>query len=284
MLIKKREKPPELLRFEALRGRMAFSAGQQREYLNLSLGYAGECLHDQIAESMASHVIQLNDLLLESGGRTCQIDTLFICAGKVFILEIKNWQGSFEIMDDTFAELSACPLAQLKRSKQIVTHLLQGMGVRAEIEERLIFMNPNMTVYGLERNMPLLFAHQLPEYYQNVCRLGRWTAADKHLAEKLLQQHMSVNRFTKEVAYSHTTVTNGVMCPACREKMQAFNLVALCCAQCGQRVRKKVCLIQAKAELDILFAESEYPLHDLYEWCDGLISKRTIFDFFRHRS
>ncbi|WP_373804975.1 nuclease-related domain-containing protein, partial [Jeotgalibaca porci] len=94
MLLKSREKSFELVQFEALRGRILFSEEQERLYKYVTAGFTGESLCDQMAESMAGRVIQIRDLRLESGGRTCQVDSLLVLDGKVYLLQIKNWEGS----------------------------------------------------------------------------------------------------------------------------------------------------------------------------------------------
>ena len=83
MLLKSREKSFELVQFEALRGRIVFSEEQERLYKYVTAGFMGECSCDEMVESMAERVIQLRDLLLASGGRTCQVASLLVVAGKV---------------------------------------------------------------------------------------------------------------------------------------------------------------------------------------------------------
>ncbi|MGP6146437.1 nuclease-related domain-containing protein [Jeotgalibaca sp. A122] len=284
MLMKVREKPIELQKLEALRGRMAFTSEQERLYKSLLIGYRGECLNDGMADDMDEYVMRLHDLLLVSGGRTCQIDSLFISDGKVYLLEIKNWEGSFDIKDGDFIGLAACPLAQLKRSKLILENVVRSMGIELEVEARLVFMNPKIVVYGIQRDAPILFVHQIPEYYRDICWRGGWSQWDRRLAERLLKYHVAVNPYQKEVPYSRASVSSGMMCPDCRGKMMGFDLVKLYCSRCNFYELKKDGLVRAKAELDTLFGNSLYPQRDLYLWCEGLVSKRMIHTFITQRS
>lgn len=284
MLLKSREKSFELVQFEALRGRVVFSEEQERLYKYLTAGFTGESLCDQMAESMAGRVIQIRDLLLESGGRTCQVDSLLVVAGKVYLLEIKNWEGSFEIVDGRFVGLSACPLAQLQRSKMIVEHLLRRYGFRVEVEARLLFINPKISLYGLTRQEPALLRHQVEPYFGSVGEGSFWNQWDRKIGEFLLQQHVPENRFANPVVYDPGTVQCGVMCAACRVRMRPYDLLRLECPTCGTKELKRDCLGRTHAEMTVLFDEPVYPKYALYKWCDEVISRRMIYDFSRQRS
>lgn len=277
MLLKSREKSFELVQFEALRGRIVFSEEQERLYKYVTAGFMGECLCDEMAESVAERVIQLRDLLLASGGRTCQVDSLLVVAGKVYLLEIKNWEGSFEIVDGRFVGLSACPLAQLQRSKTILEHLLRRYGFHVEVEARLLFINPKISLYGLTRQEPVLLRHQVEPYFGSVGEGSFWDQWDRKIGEFLLQQHVPENRFAKPVLYDPGTVQCGVMCAACRVRMRPYDLLRLECPTCGTKELKRECLGRTKAEFEALFANKPCSRHALHIWCDGLISRRMIY-------
>lgn len=283
MIIKNRDKPFELLQLEALRGRITFSAEQERLYRYLTTGFVGECLSDRMVENAAERVIQMHDLLLTSGGRTCQVDSLLVVDGKIYLLEIKNWEGSFEIADGRFVGLSACPLAQLQRSKMIIEHLLGRFGFRIEVEARVLFVNPKLQLYGLTRSDPVLLLHQIEPYFRNVAGAHAWDSWDKKIADFLLLQHVAENRFANPVVFDKFAVARGVMCVDCRVRMRAYDLLRLQCVKCGQTELKRECLARSKAEMEVLFEEPVHPKYALYNWCDGLVSRRMIYDFSRQR-
>lgn len=283
MIIKNRSKPDELLKLEALQGRVAFTYEQQRIQQSLATGLTGEFYFDALAQEIDDAVICLNDLLVISGGRTCQIDALFIANGTLYLFEIKNWEGSFAIENGDFVGLSACPLAQLKRTTLILVNLLRGLGIDVMVESRLIFMNPKITVYGIQRESPILFVHQLPHYFQEISKHGAWTERDHQVGNMLLNQHISHNPYRKEIAYSWESVSGGILCPHCRLKMRSHDLLKLSCCRCKFVELKKDGLKRTKDELDILFEKSLYPARDLHLWCEGLISKRMIQTFITQR-
>lgn len=278
MKIKNRDKPFELLQLEALRGRIVFSPEQERLYRYLTTGFIGECLSDRMAENVAGGVIQMHDLLLSSGGRTCQVDSLLVVDGKVYLLEVKNWEGSFEIMDGRFAGLSACPLAQLQRSKMIVEHLLGRFGFRVEVEARVLFVNPKLQLYGLMRSDPVLLLHQIEPYFRNAAGGHAWNSWDKKIADFLLQQHVPENRFANPVVYDPLAVERGVMCVDCRVRMRCYDLLRLQCVKCGQTEMKRECLARMQAEFEVLFDGKTCSRHALHIWCDGLVSRRMLYD------
>lgn len=283
MKMNHRDKPFELLQLEALRGRIVFSSEQERLYRYLTTGFIGECLSDQMVEKSAGRTIQMHDLLLTSGGRTCQVDSLLVVDGKIYLLEVKNWEGSFEVQDGRFSGLSACPLVQLQRSKMIVEHLLVRYGFRVEVEARVLFVNPKLQLYGLMRSDPVLLLHQIEPYLHTAAGAHTWNSWGKKIADFLLQQHVPENRFANPVVFDRLAVARGVMCVDCRVRMQSYDLLRLQCIKCGQTELKRECLARSKAEMDVLFDEPVHPKYALYNWCDGLVSRRMIYDFSRQR-
>jgi predicted RNA-binding Zn-ribbon protein involved in translation (DUF1610 family) len=187
-------------------------------------------------------------------------------------------------VDGRFVGLSACPLAQLQRSKTIVEHLLRRYGFRVEVEARLLFINPKISLYGLTRQEPVLLRHQVEPYFGSVGEGCAWDQWDRKIGEFLFQQHVPENRFAKPVVYDPGTVQCGVMCAACRVRMRPYDLLRLECPTCGTKELKRDCLGRTHAEMTVLFDEPVYPKYALYKWCDETISRRMIYDFSRQKS
>ncbi|WP_373766038.1 hypothetical protein, partial [Jeotgalibaca porci] len=50
----------------------------------------------------------------------------------------------------------------------------------------------------------------------------------------------------------------------------------LICGDCGFNELKKNSLRRSITELDLLFPLEKQRVHQIYQWCDGLVSKRLI--------
>src|SRR5690625_749970 len=95
MVLKTRAKPKELLVMKALEARMDLSIKQKQYFQALERGYDGEVLFDSLIEKLECECIILNDLLLNFNNTTFQIDSLIITSNKIYIFEIKNYEGDY---------------------------------------------------------------------------------------------------------------------------------------------------------------------------------------------
>lgn len=95
MIYKQREMTGELRLLHALDRRLTLSPKDRKNYLHLLKGLKGERRFDKLLNNLKCDHIQIHDLLLEHNGTVFQIDTLLITKEKVFVYEVKNYQGEF---------------------------------------------------------------------------------------------------------------------------------------------------------------------------------------------
>src|SRR5699024_12019603 len=80
-----------------------------------------------------------------------QLDTLLIFNQTVYLFEVKNYQGEFQLEKDhlhcyTTGKNYRNPLHQLKRSELMLTDLLSNMDMNFQIKSYLIFIK---NIYNL---------------------------------------------------------------------------------------------------------------------------------------
>ncbi|WP_369413997.1 nuclease-related domain-containing protein [Aquibacillus saliphilus] len=95
MSFKSRTKSKELAILKLLHMRMNLTIKDKQHYLNLQKGYQGEELFDTLTEKLQCECLVLNDLLLEVNSTTFQIDSLIITQEKIYLYEVKNYEGDY---------------------------------------------------------------------------------------------------------------------------------------------------------------------------------------------
>lgn len=100
--MKARVKPKDLIILEILRNRMKLSEKEEQYYLSLKKGYDGELVFDELIYGFPKGWYFLNDLLLTENNTYFQIDTLGILGDCLYLFDIKNYDGDYVVMGDTW--------------------------------------------------------------------------------------------------------------------------------------------------------------------------------------
>ncbi|MGP6146408.1 nuclease-related domain-containing protein [Jeotgalibaca sp. A122] len=281
MLLKRRDDLIELELMKCLRGRVTFSEKEERQFRFLVLGEIGENIVNNKAACLEGTIVQIQDLVI-SQDRICQIDLLLIGSQKIHILDAKHWEGTYKVGPDGFMDLTHDPLHQLERAKRMVAEILRKMRVPLPVEARLVFTNPNVTLYGLTAEMPIVLPQQLDSYFQKI-RMTEAAMSDwqLRLGERFVGMHVNDNRYRKLMSYDHDSVRPGIMCGECRGVMREHSRKMLGCSNCGLTEPKLVGLKRTKKEFERLFPNHKKPVESLYRWCGGLVSKRSIYEHTR---
>lgn len=281
MVIKGRRKPVELAVLESLAGRMGLAPKLERQLDALRSGYSGEVALDQSLVALQDSVVQLSDVTFV-GNQVCQLDTVLVSANGIYLLDVKNWQGAYTVGEHGFASLANDPLDQLKRAEKLFRRLLEQERIALPVESRLVFVNPELTLYGVQPEMPLVLPQQLPAYVERIGeRAGLLTEREERVARRILRYHSDDNPYRQKVDYSWEAVGNGMLCAACRKLLVEKSHKYLLCPSCGVVEAKGAALRRTKRELDVLFPGCVPEVDRLYRFCGGMVSKRTIFDVVR---
>ncbi|GEK91965.1 nuclease-related domain-containing protein [Alkalibacterium kapii] len=97
-IIKKREKSKLLIGLNYLDKRTKLNDSDKRYLINLEKGFKGEEQFDALVKKyLIGEALVLNDLLIESKGNTFQIDALIITTDTLYLYEIKNFKGDFQM-------------------------------------------------------------------------------------------------------------------------------------------------------------------------------------------
>lgn len=276
MKIRKRKKPYEMEVLESLEGRLPLSPKFQRQLRQMRDGYLGEERLDLVLEGLADSAIIVDDFVM-SQNQTCQIDTVLVTANSIILLDAKNWNGQHTVSERGFEQLSNDPLDQLKRAEKIFSRMLEFERIQLPVYSRLVFVNPKMTLYGIQPEMPIVLSQQIPEFVSKIRQhSGEITKWELQLALRILSHHTDENPYHLKVDYSWDEIGKGMLCRACRVKMVEKNHKYVRCLSCGVTEAKGDALRRTKIEMDVLFPGCKPEVDRLYRFCGEIVDKRTI--------
>lgn len=262
---------------ESLNGRVQLSPEIGRQLRNMREGVAGERLLDQALESVSDCVIQISDFTL-ARNQLCQIDAVLVSANGIYLLDAKNWSGRHTVGDKGFERLTNDPLDQLKRAEKLFGRMLEYERIQLPIYSRLVFVNPEMTLYGIQPEMPIVLPQQIPEFVseirQQVSVLTEW---EMRVARRILAKHTDENPYRLKVDYTWDSVGKGMLCGSCRKLLVEKSHKYMWCPVCQVVESKGAALLRTKAEMDVLFPGCKPEVDRLYRFCGGMVSKRGIF-------
>ncbi|WP_167578035.1 nuclease-related domain-containing protein [Ammoniphilus sp. YIM 78166] len=228
----------ELRILRSLNARMELTPNDQTYFSNLEKGFRGEQEFDKWIESLANSRLILHDLLLEYNHTLLQVDSFVIDMDKVYLFEVKNFEGDYYIEEDRWHSLSKNeiknPLLQLQRNESLMRRLLQDLGFPFPIMSYVIFINPEFHLYNCPPNLSIIFPTQLQRF---IGRLAKSPSIlkDTHsnLAAKLLSTHLTDSPYSRLPKYHFDQLKKGIPCPHCKRMYSSIIKNALVCHSCN---------------------------------------------------
>ncbi|GIN57719.1 nuclease-related domain-containing protein [Lederbergia ruris] len=275
--------PKELAIFQSLLPRMELSPQEKQHYENLKKGYEGElAFYSLLQQTGLKDQLILYDLLLQANQTEFQIDSLLMQRKKIFMFEIKNYEGDFYFQQDqwyvaTTRKEIRNPLLQLKRSEFLLRQLLQNWGHDVSIESYIIFINPEFTLYHAPLNQPMIFPTQLKRFIEKLTTsTTAVTQKQIKMAEQFVKNHQDQSIFERLPQYKHEQLTKGILCSTCTSLLTPFTYKKLRCEKCGCEEDLEAAVMQSLEEFHLLFPDRKITTNAIHEWCGFILSKKTI--------
>ncbi|EKN71052.1 NERD domain-containing protein [Neobacillus bataviensis LMG 21833] len=285
MAYKPRTKSKELIILELLNTLMTLPEKDKQHYFSLKKGYEGELMFDALTENLQCECLILNDLLFKVNNTTFQIDSLIIISEKLYLYEVKNFEGDYFYVIDPEADRLykrpkkeyTNPLHQLNRCESLLRQLLHNIGFTLPIEAQVVFINPGFTLYQAPLDKPFIFPTQVNSYLKKFdMRSSRLTGKHKMLADKLISLHIEENPYTTLPQYNYEGLRKGITCELCRSFSISVQGKKCVCGDCGHDELVTSAVLRSVNELKLLFPEMRITSNLIYDWCRVVDSKRTI--------
>ncbi|MCJ7842354.1 NERD domain-containing protein [Lederbergia sp. NSJ-179] len=163
----------ELSILQSLLPRMDLSPQEKQRYETLDKGFKGEqAFHSLLQQTELKDQMFLYSLLLQTNHTEFQIDSILIRPRRIFLFEVKNFEGDYYIQQDKWYALSTGkevrnPLHQLNRCTLLLRQALQQWGHEISVEPYIIFINPEFTLYQAPQNQPMISQPNLIDFLNN---------------------------------------------------------------------------------------------------------------------
>ena len=281
MPYKARSESVVLKTLRLLNKRMKLTEDDQRYYQNQEKGYAGEVQFDVFTEKLQRSCYILNDLLLENNKSSFQLDSSLIFQGTYSLFEVKNFEGEYVYDAEYFKTLSGRdiqnPLDQLKRSKLLLSQLLQSLGSKLTVEAYVIFINPQFTLYQTPPDLPFILPTQLDRFMSKLDQKpSLLNQSHKNLADKLISLHQTESPYTQLPMYEYDQIKKGMTCKVCHSFSVSVVGKKVVCKECGCEEMVALAIMRNVEEFKLLFPERKITTNIIQDWCGIVPCKKTI--------
>ncbi|WHY00109.1 nuclease-related domain-containing protein [Neobacillus sp. DY30] len=270
-----------LMVLRILNKRMKLTEDEQRYYQNQEKGFQGEVQFDILTEKLKRSSYILNDLQLESNKSSFQLDSSLIFQDTYSLFDVKNFEGEYVYGDEYFKTISGRdfqnPLDQLKRSKLLLSQLLQTLGSKLTVEAYVIFINPQFTLYQTPPDLPFILPTKLDSFMKKLDQgPSRLNDSHKTLADKLISLHQTVPPYTHLPSYEYDQLRKGITCKKCLSFSVSVQGKRVICHSCGFEEMVTSAVLRMVGEFSLLFPDRKITTNIIHEWCRVGISKKTI--------
>ncbi|WP_286166060.1 nuclease-related domain-containing protein [Peribacillus frigoritolerans] len=282
LIMKSRSESIELRILRSLNARMNLPAKDKNHFDYLKNGFEGELMFDEWMTDKAHNGLILNDLLLETNRSLYQIDSLYISSNKIFLLEVKNYEGDYVMEGDQWFSSSKLeiknPIHQLKRSELLFRRLLHEHHFSFSVAAYLVFINPEFQLYQTPLNLPIIFPSQLNRFADTLEKKSN-PLKESHsaLAHKLLSLHQDDSPYSRLPNYSYDQLNKGILCPKCYSFYTSLTKMRLICKNCKGLEGQQSAVLRSIEEFKILFPKSSITTNQIYDWCSVIDSKKSIW-------
>ncbi|KAB8127184.1 NERD domain-containing protein [Gracilibacillus oryzae] len=282
MIVKARQKSEEHLMLESLHARNGLTEKDKQYYYGLEKGYQGELLFDSWMEELKVDCLILNDVRLKQRNNHFQNDSLMLLAGKLFLFEVKNFEGDYYYEAGRFLQKDKeernNPLIQLEKNESLLRQLLHTHNIQAPVFAYVVFVNPAFTLYQAPMDKPIIYPSQIRRYLQQFNQLSTPVSMrERQLSEKLTALHNEKSPYSQVPDYEFGQLKKGMYCAGCRKFTLLERREKLFCPKCNWAESVESAVIRNVKEQQLLFPNRKIRTIETYEWCGKMIDKQRIY-------
>ncbi|GEN50376.1 nuclease-related domain-containing protein [Alkalibacterium pelagium] len=278
MMYKDRTKPNVLCILEALLIRADLSDEEKQYAYSQMKGYKGELHFDSIIEKYLPDYLMIPDLFLKSQGSTFQIDMSILTDQKIYIYEVKNYQGELMYREGRMTYYSSGleilnPVSQVQRAAILLKNLFRKHNIKLEVEPYVVFINPNCTIYQSIPDKRILLPSLLDSHFKLIEKQSNIKNRKLlEIAERLSNVNLKSYLLTDLPNYNFSMLRKGIYCSECNEFLDNI-LGRMCvCKSCGFKESAIDNAMRHTIEYQTLFSDEPLKTEVLHAWCGGLHS------------
>jgi hypothetical protein len=281
--IKPRLTPREIVYFQALLPRFPLSTNDLNYYRNKVKGYEGECFFDNLLlKNFSTQGYLVPYLNFEQNNTSCQIDTLLITQQKIYLFEVKNFEGEHYIEGGNWClrasnKTITNPVHQMQRAETLLRQLLKPLRLDIQIESYVVFVNPEFTLYHAPFDLPVILPTQFNRFMKTLShQTSTLYNSHRKLAEFLLDNHLDDPESRRKVKYDYENLKKGAICSKCSSFDVVVGYHKTICDYCGHSQANEENLLEAIKAFKLLFPEKRVTINNINEWSNSEHSTKTI--------
>lgn len=278
-----RSKTMELQYLETLTKRTQLNKQEHTRLTALQKGFSGECgLDNSLQQASISAAAIINDLTIKYHGNTTQIDQLFSHGHKLYLVDAKNYSGSYTFAQNSWShnnkKLPRNIFSQIDRARDILACILEEAAIDWPIETVVVFTDPTV-----ELNIEDPINHivkRLGAFTDFVSALGKsplngtdlaWQTA---LRKYQIPSHQLTDDFSQQIG--HRQLQLGIRCLKCSSFNWQQDTFWITCKNCGAVKVKEEAYVRTICDYGVLFFNQGLRLQDLCRFFGDGYGKRYI--------
>ena len=268
-----RKKSHEQQWLETLENRFSLSSEEQQQLAILKKEYQGELYLDQLFEVFSTkETFHLDDLTLKHQQSIIQIDKLFLVGKTIYLLDAKNYQGSYALKEGKWYKnedkLEKNILQQLQRAQTILEKIIKEQGVDFTVEAALVFTNKDCQLsvnQVLEEE--IVCESEIPSWLRGKFVGDVWDKKRKNATLLLNAIHSYIipsfktNR-TLEIEKMNRLRT-GICCEKCHHFHTRLLRHKIICLHCGHQESKEKAYTRTICDFGTIFHQEELTIGKL---------------------
>ena len=238
-----RKKSLNHMQLDVLNYRATLDDKNTQTLQKLENGYEGELLFDQVLEQYKNQydLIHVKDFLFkyDGGSKEIQIDNIVISHDVCYIFEVKKF-GFNLVLDERnmffYEDGRECTMLNNQSERQIGTmrQLLSECGYPMAINHRMVFINPNQTVYGVKKDSPILLPNTMKRFLDHHMKPNRKDY--RFLEDALNERRLARSKHDTFYEIDLDVLRKGVYCADCATRMIRSSRYKYSCNGCDARI------------------------------------------------
>lgn len=284
-----RKKSRSLEVMASLNNRMSLTREKQNYYSALHKGWEGECRFDEMLEREGLGDRLIKDLCLKVNRKVFQLDTVVITPNKVYVYEVKNYEGEYiyagDILVNRFTKNEIInPSIQLRRSAVHFRQILKQLNCHLPIEAYVVYINPHFTLYQAPAEESNLFVSQIAKHISQLAHSDTYLKdRPKDLGNRLRALRLPSVHDSNIPEYDYKNLKKGLFCLNCKRSIQTLTYTICHCSECGCKELASETIFRHVQEFNILFPSERITTEIIQEWCHSIPSQKRVQTVLKRR-